>query len=86
VTRDGDRCTVQVRRGTVDLDVVPRFVAPGTTASAGSLLAPMPGVVLDVRCAVGDDVVAGQTLVVLEAMKMEHHMAAPVDGRVTRWA
>ena len=83
VTRAGHRLHVQVQRGTVDLDVVPRFVVPGTTTSAGSLLAPMPGVVLDVRCAVGDDVVAGQTLVVLEAMKMEHHMAAPVDGRVT---
>ncbi len=42
----------------------------------------MPGVVLDVRCSAGDDVTTGQTLVVLEAMKMEHHMNAPADGRV----
>jgi len=38
--------------------------------------------VLDVSCRVGDAVTAGQTLVVLEAMKMEHHMKAPSDGRV----
>jgi len=48
----------------------------------GGLVAPMPGVVLDVRCAVGDRVVAGQPLVVLEAMKMEHHVVAPDDGVV----
>jgi biotin carboxyl carrier protein len=43
----------------------------------------MPGKVLDVRVAVGDEVTAGQVLVVLEAMKMEHRFAAPVDGVVT---
>jgi propionyl-CoA carboxylase alpha chain len=42
----------------------------------------MPGVVLDVRVEPGEHVTAGQTLVVLEAMKMEHHMAAPADGVV----
>ena len=83
VTRAGGRLHVQTTRGTADLDVVPRFVVPGTAASAGGLLAPMPGIVLDVRCEVGDDVRAGDTLVVLEAMKMEHHMTAPVDGTVT---
>jgi len=42
----------------------------------------MPGVVIDVRCQPGDDVTAGQTLIVLEAMKMEHTIAAPRDGTV----
>jgi propionyl-CoA carboxylase alpha chain len=45
-------------------------------------VAPMPGIVLDVRCAAGDVVDARQTLVVLEAMKMEHHVLAPADGVV----
>jgi propionyl-CoA carboxylase alpha chain len=43
----------------------------------------MPGIVLEVRVAVGDRVVPGQTLVVLEAMKMEHRMTAQVEGVVT---
>ena len=82
VTRAGDRLHVQVARGTVSFDVVPRFVVPGPAATAGGLVAPMPGVILDVRCAPGDVVDAGQTLVVLEAMKMEHQVRAPADGVV----
>jgi propionyl-CoA carboxylase alpha chain len=83
VTRDGDRLYVQAPGGTVAFDVVPRFVAPGAAAAtAGSLVAPMPGIVLDVRCAPGDMVDARQTLVVLEAMKMEHHVRAPAEGVV----
>jgi propionyl-CoA carboxylase alpha chain len=83
VTRAGDRLYVQVPGGTVAFDVVPRFVAPGAAAATtGGLVAPMPGIVLDVRCAPGDVVDARQTLVVLEAMKMEHHVRAAADGVV----
>ena len=82
ITRAGERLHVQTPRGTVDLDVVARFVVPGAAAPGGGFVAPMPGVVLDVRCRAGDAVTAGQTLVVLEAMKMEHHMNAPADGTV----
>jgi acetyl-CoA/propionyl-CoA carboxylase biotin carboxyl carrier protein len=49
----------------------------------GELRAPMPGSVLLVPVAVGDAVEAGQTLVVLESMKMELALAAPADGTVT---
>jgi propionyl-CoA carboxylase alpha chain len=83
VTRAGDRLYVQVARGTVDVDVVPRFVVPGSAAVHGGAIAPMPGTVLDVRVAVGDRVVAGQTVVVLEAMKMEHHLTVHAAGAVT---
>jgi 3-methylcrotonyl-CoA carboxylase alpha subunit len=48
----------------------------------GHLRAPMPGHVLDVRAVAGARVAAGDVLVVLEAMKMEHSMAAPWDGMV----
>ncbi len=43
----------------------------------------MPGVVIDLRASVGEHVHAGATLVVLEAMKMEHPITAPTDGVVT---
>ena len=48
----------------------------------GSLVAPMPGRVLRVEVAEGDAVVAGQALIVLEAMKTEHTLRAPQDGVV----
>ena len=44
---------------------------------------PLPGTVLSVKVAVGDTVAAGQTLVVLEAMKMENDIKADRDGKVT---
>jgi len=67
-------------RGTIEVEQVPRFTVPGEEIPTGGLTAPMPGVVLEVRATPGDTVTAGQTLVVLEAMKMEHHMNAPADG------
>jgi propionyl-CoA carboxylase alpha chain len=83
VTRAGDRLYVQAVRGTIAFGIVPRFATPGAAAPSGGLMAPMPGVVLDVRCAPGDQVESGQTLIVLEAMKMEHVVRAPGDGVVS---
>ncbi|GAA1351688.1 acetyl-CoA carboxylase biotin carboxylase subunit [Catellatospora bangladeshensis] len=48
--------------------------------SAGPVTSPMPGTVLVARAAQGDHVTAGQALFVVEAMKMEHTVTAPVDG------
>jgi propionyl-CoA carboxylase alpha chain len=64
------------------LTEVPRFGQPDQAAPSGSLLAPMPGLVLRVMAEVGATVVAGQPLIVLEAMKMEQTVAAPADGTV----
>jgi 3-methylcrotonyl-CoA carboxylase alpha subunit len=57
----------------------------GGSASAadGAILAPMPGKVIAVDVTEGDQVSAGQRLMVLEAMKMEHALTAPFDGTVT---
>ena len=52
-------------------------------AGSGAILAPMPGKVIAVDVAEGDRVAAGQRLMVLEAMKMEHALTAPFDGTVT---
>ena len=56
----------------------PAAVAAGETA----VNSPMPGNIFKVECKVGDTVKAGDTLVVLEAMKMEIEVSAPVDGTV----
>ena len=82
VTRAGDTLFVQSTRGTVTFELVPRFVVPGEEPAHGGLNAPMPGVVIDVRVIAGEVVTAGQTLVVLEAMKMEHVISAPSAGTV----
>ncbi|GAB2967637.1 ATP-grasp domain-containing protein [Amycolatopsis acidiphila] len=68
--------------GPVALTPVPRFTEPGATLAAGSLVAPMPGTVLRVAVAAGDTVAAGDPLLWLEAMKMEHRISAPADGVV----
>ncbi|MFR7450589.1 MAG: acetyl-CoA carboxylase biotin carboxyl carrier protein subunit, partial [Gemmiger sp.] len=56
--------------------------APGGAAGAVAVNAPMPGNILDVRVKPGDSVKAGDTLVVLEAMKMENEISAPQDGTI----
>ncbi|TIX01760.1 MAG: acetyl/propionyl/methylcrotonyl-CoA carboxylase subunit alpha [Mesorhizobium sp.] len=60
--------------------------ADEAAAGAGSLRAPMPGLVKLVRAAIGDAVIKGQPLLILEAMKMEHTIAAPHDGVIAEIA
>ena len=60
-----------------------RFAPPGAHVAAGSSVSPMPGTVTRVAVAVGDRVEHGDVLVVLEAMKMEHTVAAASGGTVT---
>ncbi len=66
--------------GSSTFTIVDRFPAPRLETAAGSLLAPMPGSVVDVRAVVGQDVALGEILFVLEAMKMEHTIRAPHAG------
>jgi propionyl-CoA carboxylase alpha chain len=60
----------------------PRFVDPAEQVAEGSLLAPMPGSVIATHAKAGDHVTAGQPIMVLEAMKMQHTISAPHDGVV----
>lgn len=78
-----DTIHVQLPSTTVSLEVAPRFTIPGTDLPLGGLVAPMPGLVIDLRVELGARVEAGQVLMVLEAMKMEHHIAAPFAGVVS---
>ncbi|MFI9646668.1 biotin carboxylase N-terminal domain-containing protein [Streptomyces sp. NPDC052040] len=81
VHRYGD----QVYAGPTALIALPRFREPAPDHAPGSLLAPMPGTVVRVAegLAVGSAVQAGQPLLWLEAMKMEHRITAPVTGTLT---
>jgi propionyl-CoA carboxylase alpha chain len=83
VTRTENRLIVQTPASDVEFVLVPRFLVPGDEAASGGLAAPMPGKVIELRVAVGDSVTSGQTLILLEAMKMEHPMRATLDGIVT---
>ncbi|MCP9945743.1 acetyl-CoA carboxylase biotin carboxylase subunit [Streptomyces somaliensis] len=74
--RDGDGWNV------LDHDPVAASLTGSAHAGADSLTAPMPGTVTVVKVAVGDEVAAGQGLLVVEAMKMEHVISAPHDGTV----
>ncbi|MBX9366605.1 acetyl/propionyl/methylcrotonyl-CoA carboxylase subunit alpha [Streptomyces sp. WAC04114] len=75
--RDGDAWHVR------DHDPVAASLTRAAHAGADSLTAPMPGTVTVVKVAVGDEVSAGQSLLVVEAMKMEHVISAPHAGKVT---
>ncbi|MFD5987591.1 acetyl-CoA carboxylase biotin carboxylase subunit [Streptomyces cyaneofuscatus] len=75
--RDGDTWHVQ------DHDPVEASLSGAGRSGADALAAPMPGTVTVVKVAVGDEVEAGQSLLVVEAMKMEHVISAPHAGTVT---
>ena len=80
VARHDQDVYVDSAQGPVHLVAVPRFPEPGSAVEKGSLVAPMPGNVIRLGAAVGDTVTAGQPLIWLEAMKMEHTITAPADG------
>ena len=95
VTVNGEKYEVEVERvggGSSSLsrrppERVSRAIQPAVptsapTASAGSVVSPMPGTVLDVKVKEGDAVSVGQVVVILEAMKMETEIVSEVAGSV----
>jgi len=83
VRRSADAVHVNTAEGQVDLRERPRFADAADQAPTGSLTSPMPGLVVRVLAAAGESVTKGQPLLVLEAMKMEHEIAAPADGALS---
>jgi len=83
VTTAGDQMIVSSSLGVLVATKIRRFVEPSSDLASGSLVAAMPGTVRAVEVAEGDTVESGQTVVVMEAMKMELAVEAPASGTVT---
>jgi propionyl-CoA carboxylase alpha chain len=84
VTRADDQILINMPFGDLDALIVPRFLEPGNEVPEGGLVAPMPGKVIEVKVKKGDKVKAGDTLIIIEAMKMEHSIKATENGKVTK--
>ena len=72
--------------GQLTLHEQPRYAGGNDALGEGALAAPMPGKVIKIKAAEGDQIEAGDVIVVLEAMKMEHELTAPASGTLTRLA
>ena len=84
ITIKDSNILVHMPYGDVNLEIKPRFVMPGSENIQGSLSAPMPGKVIALNVKKGSKVKAGDVLVILEAMKMEHSIKALEDGVVSK--
>ncbi|MEV6277388.1 biotin carboxylase N-terminal domain-containing protein [Nocardia sp. NPDC051832] len=83
IARYDDLVCVDSPLGPVAVRRLPRFSDPADQVATGSLLAPMPGSVIRLGAEAGSPVTQGQPILWLEAMKMEHTIAAPADGVLT---
>ncbi|OOG43932.1 acetyl/propionyl/methylcrotonyl-CoA carboxylase subunit alpha [Polaromonas sp. A23] len=83
IYRRGETVHVFARQGATQITVIDQLAHAGEAhGEAGRLTAPMPGKVVSFAVKAGDKVAKGQALAVMEAMKMEHTIAAPADGVV----
>ena len=82
ITKSDENLVVHGPWGDILFKILPRFKSIGQEAKDGGLIAPMPGKVIDLKVKVGSKINKGDTLVVLEAMKMEHTVKAIEDGVV----
>jgi propionyl-CoA carboxylase alpha chain len=80
VTKKDDDLVVHGPWGDILFTKMPRFKSIGQNLTSGGLIAPMPGKVIDLKVKLGSKIKKGQTLVILEAMKMEHSVNAIQDG------
>jgi propionyl-CoA carboxylase alpha chain len=84
ITEAGNEIIINMPFGDVNVSVLPRFIEPGNDVPEGGLIAPMPGKVIDVKVKKGSKVKAGDTLVIIEAMKMEHSIKATETGKIAK--
>ena len=84
ITEAGSEIVINMPFGDVNASVLPRFIEPGNDVPEGGLIAPMPGKVIDVKVKKGSKVKAGDTLVIIEAMKMEHSIKATETGKIAK--
>jgi propionyl-CoA carboxylase alpha chain len=82
ISRHDRSCEVHTAGARLVVEELPRFPEAGLEQAVGATLAPMPGSVVSVAVAEGDEVAEGALLVTVEAMKMEHRITAPFAGRV----
>ena len=80
ITKSDENLVVHGPWGDILFKILPRFKSIGQETKDGGLIAPMPGKVIDLKVKVGSKINKGDTLVVLEAMKMEHTVKAIEDG------
>jgi len=83
VTPNENHWIIHGPAGQIDLVELPRFPERDLGGVVGGLVAPMPGKVVAIYVSAGDEVEAGQLLLILEAMKMEHRITAPIAGIVS---
>ena len=84
IYRDEDRLFVFDSFNDIELKVLPRFVDPSTSSIEGGLLAPMPGKISEVLIKKDQKVKAGQSLMIIEAMKMEQTIKSPNAGKISK--
>ena len=84
VTMVGSEILINMPFGDIDTSVLPRFLESGNDVPEGGLIAPMPGKVIDVKVKKGSKVKTGDTLVIIEAMKMEHSIKATETGKIAK--
>ena len=82
VTFDNELLLIQSKSGDVLFKILPKFETVKKVSIEGGLNAPMPGKVVEIKIKKGAKIKKGDTLIILEAMKMEHKVLAPSDGKV----
>ncbi len=83
ITYEKDLILINTKSGDVLFKILPKFSVREEKSPEGSLTAPMPGKVVEIKIKKGSKIKKGDTLLILEAMKMEHQVLAPNNGKVS---